>query len=784
MSKGCFVYGFIYFKFVILKSYYLFLHIKMYRFALPQMVLSIPMGLTYSLRSILFSLSLASVSTGDVANLGLSVATDSVEFRLADPDHPIEILEYSDGLSDWLPVSRNYGSGWEQIFPFIYPLESTEASASILSLPKETKGFFRKRFESSIDVPSNQALISRFLMQATFGPTLAAINDFPNSASENFLDADYSNFEIWIDQQIALMPFLHRAYWRQRSDPSFVDYAWRNGFLENEVGHNPQLGHRFTFYRGPLAYSPDWSCPLPGHGGLFDSDNNPIDPADYDESQLDWRGIPKIGSHADDAKYAKGIVWDVAGVPNNDFKKIIWFESAINAEDQLRQRVAWALSQYFVVGEEGSNHPYICEKWLNYYDIFVRHAFGNFRDILSEVTWSPLMGYYLSHLNNKKADPVKGTFPDENFAREVMQLFTIGLWALNEDGTLELDSSGDAIPTYDNADIAEFAKVFTGMRLPRERTNVEYHFGNYVDPMRVQVNRHDFTVKTLLDGTTLGPFSEDEDGVRSDVEGLLDHLFNHKNMPPFFARFLIQRFTVSNPSPNYIRAVSEAFKTGLYKGMGTGNRGDMVATLKAVLLHTEARSSALAFDPSHGKLREPLIRIMHLSRAFSLDSFRTYDWIYFKGLENSILQSPYESGSVFNFYQPDYSPNGVISERSLSAPEFQINNDVSALKLLNHFQMLINQGLIYDESKNFGSRWYIDCKLDFAHEASLANNVQSLIEHLDIILCGGRLSESTKMVVLQALETKEAENAFATNYDRVRYATFLVASSIEFNTLY
>ena len=353
------------------------------------------------------------------------------------------------------------------------------------------------------------------------------------------------------------------------------------------------------------------------------------------------------------------------GLKLNDIEKVVWYEAAINADDQLRQRVAWALNQYFVVGEEGSNHPNTTERWLNYYDIFVRHAFGNFRDILGEVTWSPHMGYYLSHINNKKADPSKGTFPDENFARELMQLFTIGLWELNEDGTLVLDGDGQAIPTYDNNDIAEFAKVFTGMRRAYDRSNIEIFYGNYIDPMRIQSSWHDFSSKELLDGSILGPFSQNAQGVRDDVNGLLDHLFNHKNVPPFFARFLIQRFTLSNPSPNYINAVANAFKTGLYNGSGTGNRGCMVATIKSVLLHPEAREVILSHDPNHGKLREPLIRLMHLCRAFNLTSLRTYDWIYFVGLEDMILQAPYESSSVFNFYRPDYSPSGDISKIGL-----------------------------------------------------------------------------------------------------------------------
>ncbi|MEC7609592.1 MAG: DUF1800 family protein, partial [Verrucomicrobiota bacterium] len=373
--------------------------------------------------------------------------------------------------------------------------------------------------------------------------------------------------------------------------------------LANEVGHNSAYGQQFSFSRGQTVYHTDWRNPMPGYGGLFDINGNAIDENHPDwttnSSDFDGAGRPIIGLHVDNS------LANIAGTGNypyrlnkydvqypvNDTRQMIWYKAAIDAPDQLRQRVAWALSQYFVVAELGNNQPQAVERWLNYYDIFTRHAFGNFRDILDEVTWSPHMGYYLSHIENRKANPSQGTFPDENYAREVMQLFTIGLWELNEDGTRELDVNGNAIPTYDNDDIFEFAKVFTGMRRPLSRgpnTNIEELSNNYIDPMRVSAWMHDFTTKTLLDGSTLGPFNQNANGVRNDVAGLLDHLFNHKNVPPFFARFMIQRFTISNPSPAYIESVALAFKNGLYEGSGSGNRGCMEATVKAVLLHPEA----------------------------------------------------------------------------------------------------------------------------------------------------------------------------------------------------
>ena len=470
--------------------------------------------------------------------------------------------------------------------------------------------------------------------------------------------------------------------------------------------------------------------------------------------------------------------------PASDTRQMVWYKAAIDAPDQLRQRVAWALSQYFVVAELGNNQPQAVERWLNYYDIFTRHAFGNFRDILDEVTWSPHMGYYLSHIENRKANPSQGTFPDENYAREVMQLFTIGLWELNEDGTRELDANGNAIPTYDNDDIFEFAKVFTGMRRPLSRgpnTNIEELSNNYIDPMRVSAWMHDFSAKTLLDGSTLGPFNQNANGVRNDVAGLLDHLFNHKNVPPFFARFMIQRFTVSNPSPSYIEAVALAFKNGLYEGSGSGNRGCMEATIKAVLLHPEARSASLAYDPSHGKLREPLIRLIHVARAFGLTSNRTYGWFYFRDLHDTILQAPYESPSVFNYYRPDYAPNGVISDAALNAPEFQIHNDVSALQLSNALTTLIVYGIAGGDLGNIGQRNLVDSVLDFSYENSISGNTSTLIDHLDLILCAGRLTTENRSTILTAANTPSLN---LSGIDKIKYIAGLIALTPEFNTLY
>ena len=731
--------------------------------------------------------SFANTSSFDVTLFGAEA-----ELLLKDKIDPIEIIEFSSDLDNWIPVARNYNNQWETIYPHAYALSAVAGSTNqTMVLPTGEEGYYRKRSASTINTVSNKELASRFLMQATFGPSRSEINSFPNIYSNTFGSPGDDSFLDWIDTQIAINPFYHRAHWRERSDPDYIDESALTGRLVNEVGHNPAYGQQFAFSRGQTIYRTDWLNPLPGYGGLIDINGNTIDENHPDwptnPNWFDYAGRPMIGLHADNCEaHIAGTSlnrYDI-NYPVSDTRQMVWYKAAIDAPDQLRQRVAWALSQYFVVAELGNNQPQAVERWLNYYDIFTRHAFGNFRDILDEVTWSPHMGYYLSHIENRKANPSQGTYPDENYAREVMQLFTIGLWELNEDGTRKLDANGEAIPTYDNDDIFEFAKVFTGMRRPQSRgpnTNIEELSNNYIDPMRVQQNWHDFTAKTLLDGTTLGPFNQNANGVRNDVGGLLDHLFDHSNMPPFFARFIIQRFTVSNPSPAYIQAVAQAFKTGFYNGSGSGDRGCMEATIKAVLLHPEARSASLAYDPMYGKLREPLIRLIHVARAFGLTSNRTYGWFYFKNLHDTILQAPYESPSVFNFYRPDYAPNGVIADAALNAPEFQIHNDVSALQLSNALITLIVHGIAGGNYGNIGQRNNIDSVLDFTYENAISWNTSTLIDHLDLVLCAGRLTSENRASIMTAANTPSLN---LTGIDKVKYIAGLIVLTPEFNTLY
>ena len=679
----------------------------------------------------------AGTSTDDL-HLAISVgASNTIEviLPLSLPTNELRYVEWSTDLDAWEPVALDYGTGWGNSYPHVVDLTNRPSGMALVDDEGIQQRFYRAGARPAPNLSSNQ-LAARFLQQATFGPTRATIS--------NLVHTFALNYEAWIDDQMQLPLFSHRVFFRERSDPTFISQTNNPGgdldasVYPTEVGNvasNVQIGYRF----GPADIPEDTNSAA----ALL---RPPLDPI--------------LGA--------------------NLRKRVIWHHAAITAEDQLRQRVAWALAQIFVLGEAGSSQPNVTEPWTHFYDIFVRHAFGHFSDILSDVTYHPTMGDYLTYVNNKKeedvdADGIPDIFPDENYAREVMQLFTIGLWQLNSNGTFQVDAAGDPIPTYDNSDIEEFAKVFTGLRYEVARTNIEIRSGNLIDPMRSQESWHDITEKTLLNGNKL----DANQTVRQDIDGLLKHLFQHPNVAPFIARKLIQRLTRSNPSPAYIAEVATAFASGLYQGVGSGKRGDLAATVKAIYLHPEVRIPAASLADGNGKLREPIIRLMHVARAFNIYSIQTYGLFPFHHLETELQQSPYQAPTVFNFYTPDYQPQGKVLNRELFAPEFQIVTDVTALRVPNGIRELVYNGL----ESPIGRRWYHQAELDMSHETSLAGNVSNLIDHLDVILTAGRLEASNRAALETALGgmpgATEGERA-----SRVRRAIALFALLPEFNVLY
>jgi uncharacterized protein (DUF1800 family) len=441
------------------------------------------------------------------------------------------------------------------------------------------------------------------------------------------------------------------------------------------------------------------------------------------------------------------------------FRRLAWWQQAVNGEDQLRQRVAYALSQIFVVSDNVNALQRSPHSLSNYYDTLLQHAFGNYRDLLLAVTLHPTMGVYLSHIANAKANPEANTYPDENYAREVMQLFSIGLYELNADGSEKRNAAGELIPTYDNDDIRQFARVYTGLHFGDSTGPWERRRPNFQAPMEMFEEYHDNGEKQLLRGKVL---PAGQPGMR-DIEDAVDNLFRHPNVGPFIGRQLIQRLVMSNPSPDYIRRVTQAFN-----GAGGGERGDMRAVLRAVLLDPEAL--AIPDDELNaGKLREPLLRIIAAMRqlnVYSPDGFFANAGI---AVERAIGQHPLSAPSVFNFYLPSHSPLGGIAEAGLVAPEFQITNSTTVVAVSNLLDSAVLGGVWNDVPREP----FQLARDDIGEYLAMADDTAALLDRLDLVMAYGTLSEDTRQAILQSLEQ------IADPEIRVRAAIYLVLVSPE-----
>lgn len=463
-----------------------------------------------------------------------------------------------------------------------------------------------------------------------------------------------------------------------------------------------------------------------------------------------------------------------------------WWQAALTAPDQLRQRMAFALSQIVVISDVGvleSEH----EGVTNYYDILVKHAFGNFRDLLEEVTLSPMMGQYLSMARNQKPNPNTGSEPDENYAREIMQLFTIGLSTLNTDGSLALDVNGLPSPTYTQNDIVGLAHVFTGWgsyfdpaKPPENRSNF-YRFGE-IDPVKRMVfypEFHDTKAKKIVGGVTVPP---NLDGP-AEMKVVLDTLFNHPNVGPFVARRLIQRFVTSNPSRGYVYRVASVFNNN-----GHGKRGDLKATIRAVLLDSEARNPVFADHRSHGKLKEPLLRVTALLRAFRPAPPLAPDPRYFIDVSGTMsYQSPGQSPTVFNFFQPGYLPPGRLGTEGLFGPEFQIIQETSVVGISNHAHSILQNGISTGEENAEGQGVLV--RPDLAPYIALlkrtdtqpAENQSELIESLNQLLLNGQMSLGLKQSIQFALSQLPGDFSDDEDRDRVRMVIYIIITSPEFS---
>ena len=446
------------------------------------------------------------------------------------------------------------------------------------------------------------------------------------------------------------------------------------------------------------------------------------------------------------------------------FRRYSWWQQVMTSPDILRQRVAFALSEIFVVSDRLdilAGHP---EGMSSFYDVLLENAFGNYRDLLYDVTLHPAMGVYLNHMNNKKADPEKGRFPDENYARESKQLLSIGLDELNPDGTIQTDSMGFPIPTYDNSDISEFARVFTGLVSAEPRTEEEYI--NLIDPMVMIEDFHDTGEKTLLNGQVV---PAGQSGLK-DISDAVDNLFNHPNTGPFICKQLIQRLVTSNPSPGYVERVGNVFADN-----GEGVRGDLKAVVTAILLDDEATDPGQTANPRFGKFHEPWVRYVSLMRQFNAT---TPDNFYYNGgytAQFFINQHVGSSPSVFNFFLPDFRPNGIIGDNNLFAPEFQIMTSSTMLNYPNLlFIMLFEEELFSLPDPDFFFFPVNQPVFDFSDELALAGDPAALVDRLDLILTYGQMSEGMKQIIIDAISQLE-EQQF-----RVEAALYLFMISPEY----
>lgn len=456
--------------------------------------------------------------------------------------------------------------------------------------------------------------------------------------------------------------------------------------------------------------------------------------------------------------------------------------------DPLRQRVAFALSEIIVAGDRPEAFAGQQRGFANFYDLMIKHAFGSYRDLLYDVATHPVMGTFLSHLNNQKANPAANTYPDENFAREVMQLFSIGLWQLNADGSRQLDAQGQPVPTYSNADITEMARVFTGMTFADK--NFPGTNGDFTQPMKMVDSFHDFGAKSVLGGhvipaRTADPLHPGVEGLK-DVSDAVDILFNHPSIAPFVSKQLIQRMVTSNPGAAYISRVASVFMNN-----GSGVRGDMKAVVRAILLDSDARDPAVMDLPAWGKLREPFLRVVNLARAFNAYSNSGHYALDQFNLDH--LEDPMNSPSVFNFFLPSYSPQGPVTEAGLVAPEFQIINASTAISGPNYFWNAIDGDLHRwgHGNPDYVVRLNSDVELAMIVPAAQINNnvpagpaldSDALIRHLDLVLTGGTLTPLQFQIIREAM-LRIGTGTWEWHRERLRMAVYLIVTSPEFNVL-
>lgn len=485
----------------------------------------------------------------------------------------------------------------------------------------------------------------------------------------------------------------------------------------------------------------------------------------------------------------------------------IW-KQYFEANDQLRQRVVFALSQILVISLQNNtigDQP--CGP-AAYLDMLGRHAFGNFRDILKDMTLSPAMGQYLDMKQSAKADPVLNSVPNENYARELLQLFSIGTVMLNIDGSSQF-VSGKTVDTYSEATVQEFARALTGWTFanqdqtkdwrwlypdvpfpnPSNPGSAEQACVTWSTPMQpwsapyrsadntrtIQGGAHDTGAKTLLDYPGAANFKRNvpaNQTAMQDLDAVVDNVFNHPNVGPFISEQLIQRLVTSNPSGAYVARVASVFNNN-----GAGVRGDMKSVIRAILLDPESRASVGNQPPSFGKLREPVVRFTHLHRAFGARMQNgMYKSIYDLGGSDSLGQSPLRAPSVFNFYHPDFAPTGPISQGNLVGPEFEITNSATISGFMDFSKYGIVGGFGQYESDT--GKWL---KPNYDSYIALAASPAAMVDQLSTLLLAGSMSSQLRSQLIDVATKLTDSNVTTQNTERFKTVLWLILNSPEYS---
>jgi uncharacterized protein (DUF1800 family) len=500
------------------------------------------------------------------------------------------------------------------------------------------------------------------------------------------------------------------------------------------------------------------------------------------------------------AQSPKGFDWltqaGYAAIDSNSFYDasypadfMVW-RQLMTAPDAVRQRMAIALSEVFVVSTSGINAPWRSHAMAAYWDILCSNALGNYRQLLQDITLNLAMGFWLNTKGSQKED-ASGRQPDENYAREVMQLFSIGLYKLNLDGTEQTDANGVRLESYTQSDISNLARVFTGYDSDNSKntpTTVATTGGGTrtipsIDstrlPMVQTASRHSNLAASFL-GVTVAANAPAAEGLKI----ALDALFNHPNVGPFIGKQMIQRLVTSNPSPAYVARVAAAFNNN-----GAGVRGDLKALFSAVLLDDEARNATGLTQSGFGRLREPMLRLVQWARTFGAKSAHgTWKIFDLSNPATQLSQSPLRSPTVFNFFRPGYVPPGtVLATNHLVAPEFQLVNESSVGGYLNYMQGVIRNGIYVNAPENIASannsatNGY-DIVAPYSAELALVTDSVALVARLNLLLCAGQLSAPTQSLIVTALDatTVTATSTDSVKLNRVAAAVFLVMASAEY----